>query len=231
MRKILVLEDEAAIREFVVINLRRAGYTIVEAESGEQALELFAQNPDLDIALLDVMLPGIDGFEVAKKMRAQNPAVGIILLTAKTQEIDKVTGFLSGADDYVTKPFSPSELLARVDALYRRLSLSRRDEGKIYRSGPFVVDLISRSCTKNNLPIDLTQVEFLLMKTFLENKNVALSRAMLLEKVWGGVGGEEKTVDVNMRRLRMKIEDDPSNPRYITTLWGFGYKWTEGSPA
>lgn len=228
MRKILVLEDEATIREFVVINLKRSGYTVVEAGSGEEALALLAANPDVDIALCDIMLPGIDGFEVARTIRTNNQQIGIILLTAKTQETDKVTGFMSGADDYVTKPFSPSELLARVDALYRRLSLSKRDEGKTYVSGPFTVDLVSRTCTKNNVPIDLTQVEFMLIKTFMENKNVALSRAMLLDKVWGaGHSGEEKTVDVNMRRLRMKIEDDPSEPKYITTLWGFGYKWCE----
>ena len=228
MRKILVLEDEATIREFVVINLRRSGYTVVEAETGEMALELLRANSDTDIALLDVMLPGIDGIEVSRQMRAANPQLGIILLTAKTQESDKVTGFMSGADDYITKPFSPSELLARVDALYRRLSFSKRDEGKVYRSGPFALDLVSRTCTKDNIPIELTQVEFMLMKVFLENKNVALSRAMLLNKVWGDdSNSEEKTVDVNMRRLRMKIEDTPSEPKYITTLWGFGYKWTE----
>ena len=227
MRKILVLKDEATIREFVVINLKRAGYTVTEAETGEQALEILRTENDVDIALLDVMLPGIDGFEVARRLRSLSQQIGIILLTAKTQETDKVTGFMSGADDYVTKPFSPSELLARVDALYRRMSLSRRDDGKTYFSGPFVLDLVSRTLTKNNIPIELTQVEFMLMKTFMENKNVALSRAMLLEKVWGSEhGGEEKTVDVNMRRLRMKIEDDPSQPRYISTLWGFGYKWT-----
>jgi DNA-binding response OmpR family regulator len=228
MRKILVLEDEATIREFVVINLKRSGYTVVEAGNGEDALSLLAANPDIDIALCDIMLPGIDGFEVARTIRSSNQQIGIILLTAKTQETDKVTGFMSGADDYITKPFSPSELLARVDALYRRLSLSKRDENKTYVSGPFTVDLVSRTCTKNNVPIDLTQVEFMLIKTFMENKNVALSRAMLLDKVWGvGHSGEEKTVDVNMRRLRMKIEDDPSDPKYITTLWGFGYKWCE----
>ena len=115
-----------------------------------------------------------------------------------------------------------------MDALYRRLSFSKRDEGKVYRSGPFALDLVSRTCTKDNIPIELTQVEFMLMKVFLENKNVALSRAMLLNKVWGDdSSSEEKTVDVNMRRLRMKIEDTPSEPKYITTLWGFGYKWTE----
>lgn len=229
MRKILVLEDESTIREFVVINLKRSGYTVVEAETGMQALEQLKANSDTDIALLDVMLPDINGFEVSKTMRSTNQQLGIILLTAKTQETDKVTGFMSGADDYITKPFSPSELLARVDALYRRLSLSKRDEGKVYQSGPFTIDLVSRSCTKNNIPIDLTQVEFMLMKVFMENKNVALSRTMLLNKVWGNdSSAEEKTVDVNMRRLRMKIEDDPSDPRYISTLWGFGYKWTAG---
>ena len=226
MRKILVLEDEAAIREFVVLNLKRNGYSVVEAKTGEEAVKQAKYHTDIDIALLDVMLPGISGYEVAKILRASAPQMGIIMLTAKTQETDKVTGFMAGADDYVTKPFSPSELLARVDALYRRLSFSRKEEISALKSGPFVMDLVSRVCTKNGEPIELTQVEFSIVKVFLENKNVALSRAEILKKVWGKEGkGEEKIVDVNMRRLRMKIEDDPSIPKYIATLWGFGYKW------
>lgn len=230
MKKILVLEDEDAIREFVVINLKRAGYNILEAATGEEAISVFDREKDIDIAVLDIMLPGIDGFAVAKYLREKNMSIGIILLTAKTQEMDKMSGFVSGADDYITKPFSTSDLLMRVDALYRRVCISRHEEPEqVYMSGPFKLNLVSRTFTKNDKPIELTQVEFLIMKCFLENRNVALSREQILDKVWGEeYPGEVKTVDVNMRRLRMKIEDDPSVPKYIQTLWGFGYKWGSG---
>lgn len=224
MKKVLVLEDEASIREFVVLNLKRSGYSVIETKTGEEAVLQARENPDLDIALLDVMLPGISGVEVAKTLRNTNPAVGIIMLTAKTQETDKVTAFMAGADDYVTKPFSPSELMARVDALYRRLNYGKK-ENNSYVSGPFELDLSSRTFSKNGQKLELTHVEFLIMKTLMENKNIALSRADILNKVWGKEQGDVKTVDVNMRRLRLKIEDNPSEPKYIATLWGFGYKW------
>ncbi len=226
MRKVLVLEDEAAIRDFVVLNLKRNGYSVVEAASGEEAVKQAKLNTDIDIAVLDVMLPGLSGIEVAKVLRASTPQIGIIMLTAKTQETDKVTGFMAGADDYVTKPFSPSELLARVDALYRRLSFGKKKEVNALKAGDIELDPVKRTCIKNGEEIELTQIEFALMRVMLENKNVALPRADILKKVWGKEGqSEEKLVDVNMRRLRMKIEDDPSDPKYIITLWGFGYKW------
>lgn len=227
MKKILVLEDEANIRSFVVINLRRSGFDPIEAENGEQALEKLKLNSDICIALLDVMLPDIDGFEVCRRIRASGSKMGIIMLTAKSQEIDKVTGLMTGADDYVTKPFSPAELTARVDALIRRLGLDEDDKGSIQiTSGPFVLNTRNRSLSKDGVRLKVTQVEYLLMKLFMENPNKAMSREEILDAVWGdGFNGELKTVDVNIRRLRMKVENDPTEPEYITTVWGYGYKW------
>lgn len=227
MKKILVLEDEANIRSFVVINLRRSGYEPVEAGSGEEALEKLSDNPDVCIALLDVMLPDIDGFEVCRRIRASGSKMGIIMLTAKSQEIDKVTGLMTGADDYVTKPFSPAELTARVDALVRRLGLDE-DEKKPYElvSGPFVLNTRNRTLEKGGKRLRLTQIEYQLMKLFMDNPGKAMSREDILSAVWGEqFNGEYKTVDVNIRRLRIKIEADPTEPEYLTTVWGYGYKW------
>ena len=230
MKRILTVEDETSIREFVVINLKRAGYTVFEAGSGEEALALFEEhNGDFDVVLLDVMLPGIDGFTVCKKLREQSGTMGIIMLSAKSQEMDKVSGLMLGADDYVTKPFSPSELLARVDAIHRRVIAAEHASAadKIV-SGPFSLNLKSRTLVKNGESIELTQVEFQLMELFMNNPNIALARGDILGRVWGeNYFGDEKIVDVNMRRLRMKLEDDPSKPKYILTVWGFGYKWIE----
>lgn len=232
MKKILVCEDEAVIRDFVVINLQRSGYETVDVGSGEEALEAFQKaGGDFDVALLDLMMPGIDGFTVCKQLREQSDTLGIIILTAKTQEMDKVRGLMLGADDYVTKPFSPSELVARVDAVYRRVSMARtpKRDSQLMVSGRFVLDLKSRTLLKDNKPVDLTQVEYQLMEYFFRNKNVALERKTILEQVWGSqYNGDEKIVDVNIRRLRIKIEEEPSKPTYIQTVWGFGYKWTEG---
>ena len=227
MKKVLVLEDEANIRSFVVINLNRAGYETIEAETGEQALEQLKKNPDIKVALLDIMLPDIDGFEVCRRIRATNNKIGIIMLTARTQEMDKVTGLMTGADDYVTKPFSPAELTARIDALYRRAGGDEPDagEGEISQP-PFLLNTRNRTLEKNGQRIKLTQVEYNIVKFFMDNPGKALSREEILDKVWGrDYFGEVKIVDVNIRRLRIKIEDDPQNPTYITTVWGFGYKW------
>ncbi len=225
MKKILVLEDEANIRSFVVINLDRAGYETIEAGTGEEALELLRQYPDVRVALLDIMLPDMDGFEVCRRIRASNATIGIIMLTARTQEMDKVTGFMTGADDYVTKPFSPAELTARIDALYRRIGGESMDEGEI-RQPPFTLNTRKRILEKRGQRIKLTQVEYGIMKLFMENPSRALSREEILHAVWGkDYLGELKIVDVNIRRLRVKIEDDPTSPTCITTIWGYGYKW------
>lgn len=231
MKRILVCEDETAIREFVVINLKRAGYEVLEAGSGEEAIKKYdAEQGNVDIALLDIMLPGMDGFAVCRELRQRSDTIGIIMLTARTQEMEKVGGLMMGADDYVTKPFSPSELMARVDALHRRAVAARsRQETNFLeeiKSGEFVLNLRSRTLKKRGVLVELTQVEFQIMEYFLTNTGKALSRTDILSRVWGqDYYGEEKIVDVNIRRLRMKIEDDASQPRYILTVWGLGYKW------
>jgi len=225
MKKVLVLEDEDNIRSFVVINLKRAGYEAIEAASGEEALEQLRRNQDIRVAILDIMLPDMDGFEVCRRIRASNSKIGIIMLTARTQEMDKVTGFMTGADDYVTKPFSPAELTARIDALYRRVGGERLDDGEINQP-PFSLNTRKRTLEKNGKPVKLTQVEYSIMKLFMDNPGKALSREEIWKTVWGeNYLGELKIVDVNIRRLRVKIEDEPTNPTYITTIWGYGYKW------
>lgn len=230
MKKILVVEDEATIREFVVINLQRAGYDVTEADCGEKALELYTENPNFDVAVLDIMMPGIDGISVCKELRRQSSEIGIIMLTAKTQEMDKITGLMTGADDYVTKPFSPTELVARVDAVYRRVALAQmRSESKFkeeLQSGDFILNIRNRTLLKRGVLVELTQVEFQIMEYFFSNPSTALSRMDILTHVWrNDYVGEEKIVDVNIRRLRMKVEDDPSIPQHILTVWGLGYKW------
>ena len=227
MKKILVLEDEDNIRSFVVINLRRSGFEPIEAENGNMALEKLKVNPDICLALLDVMLPDIDGFEVCRRIRASGSKIGIIMLTAKSQEIDKVTGLMTGADDYITKPFSPAELTARIDALVRRLGIDDDEKNSVeLRSGPFVLNTRNRTLERDGERLKLTQIEYLLMKLFIENPGRAMSREDILAAVWGSdFSGELKTVDVNIRRLRMKIELDPTEPEYLTTVWGYGYKW------
>lgn len=227
MKKILVLEDEPNIRSFVVINLRRNGYEPIEAANGAEAISQLEKNPDISLALLDVMLPDIDGFEVCRRIRASGSKIGIIMLTAKSQEIDKVTGLMTGADDYVTKPFSPAELTARVDALVRRLGNGANQKPSYeISSGPFLLNTRNRTLEKDCRRLKLTQIEYLLMKLFMENPGRAMSREDILRAVWGeDFTGELKTVDVNIRRLRIKIESDPTEPEYLTTVWGYGYKW------
>lgn len=233
MKKVMVAEDEAAIREFIVINLRRSGYEVLEAENGAQALTLYETNGDaIDVAILDIMMPETDGLTVCRMLREKDKNIGIIMLTAKTQEMDKITGLMVGADDYVTKPFSPSELMARVDAIYRRVSMNKahvekpQDSSYILTSGIFSLNLRNRTLTKNGRLIQLTQVEFQIMEYLLSNQGAALDRDDILARVWGeNYFGEDKVVDVNIRRLRMKIEDVPSNPVHLTTVWGMGYKW------
>lgn len=232
MKCVLIAEDEASIRDFVVINLKRSGYEVIEAENGEEAIEKFNKfYNQIDVAILDIMMPIVDGLEVCKHIREKSKRVGIIMLTARTQEMDKVTGLMVGADDYVTKPFSPSELMARIDAIYRRVSLTvdntvdNTPESAISLN-EFVLDLRSHTLTKYGEPIELTQVEFQIMEFFFANPNVALERNEILKFVWGDTYfGDEKVVDVNVHRLRNKVEDEPSQPKHLTTVWGMGYKW------
>ena len=226
MKKVLILEDEVNIRSFVVINLKRAGYDAIEAGTGREALEKIQEHPDIGVAILDIMLPDIDGVEVCRNIRAMSKQIGIIMLTARAQEMDKVTGLMTGADDYVTKPFSPAELTARIDALYRRLGGDNNATSELLTQGPFVMNIRNHTLEKNGSRIRLTQVEYSILKLYMQNPGRALSREDILAAVWGrDYEGELKIVDVNIRRLRIKIEDDTANPTYITTVWGFGYKW------
>ncbi len=232
MKKILIVEDEAAIREIVALNLRMAKFDVTEAQNAEQALAVFDNS--YDIAILDVMLPGMNGFSLCENLRRLSATMGIIILSAKSLEDDKIKGLSIGADDYMTKPFSVSELLARVEALWRRVNRAESSaleemagaDGTCIISGCFKLDQKSRFLYKNEEPIDLTQVEFQIMELFLTNTGVALVREKILEGVWGEhYYGDVKIVDVNIRRLRMKIEEEPSNPKHILTVWGYGYRW------
>ncbi len=230
MKRIMIVEDEAAIREFESINLKRVGYSVVEAGSAEEALNIFDNDTEgFDIALLDISMPGMDGFTLCKELRRRTETLGIIMLTARTQEMDKITGLMNGADDYITKPFSPTELLARVDSLYRRVEMYAPKATPVSDDitlGEFVLNLRKRTLLKNGKNIELTQVEFQMIEYFFTNPDVALGRTDILNKVWGSnYFGEEKIVDVNIRRLRMKVEDDPSVPTRLVTVWGMGYKW------
>ena len=224
-KKVLVLEDEDNIRAFVVINLKRAGYETVEFALGEEAAAYLRDSRDVAIAILDVMLPDVNGFDVCRRIRGMGSKIGIIMLTAMGQESDRVTGLMTGADDYVTKPFSVAELVARVDALYRRVCGAGFQSDSLI-SGDYELNLRSRELKCRGKKIELTQVEYLLMKTFLENPDKALSRDTIMGLVWGPeYQGDLKVVDVNIRRLRLKIEEDAAAPRHIVTVWGYGYKW------
>ena len=232
MKRVLLVEDEDSIREMVALNLKMAGWEVLEAPRAERALELMHQSQPCDAALLDIMLPGMDGLSLCETIRRDNSAIGIIMVSAKGQEEDKIRGLSIGADDYITKPVSVSELIARLEALARRVRRTAAAEGKAVEepdqlvSGPFVLDEKSRVLYKSGKPIDLTQVEFQIMELFFKNPATALVREKILEGVWGaGYYGDVKIVDVNIRRLRMKIEDEPSNPQHILTVWGYGYRW------
>ena len=231
MKRVLVVEDEASIREMVALNLKMAGWEVVEAPSAERALELMHHGEECDAALLDIMLPGMDGLSLCETIRRENNEIGIIIVSAKGQESDKIRGLSIGADDYITKPFSVSELVARLEALTRRIKrggvpTKPAEEQEQLISGPFVLDEKSRMLYKNGTAIDLTQVEFQIMELFFRNPGTALVREKILEGVWGkNYFGDVKIVDVNIRRLRMKIEDEPSSPQHILTVWGYGYRW------
>lgn len=223
---ILIVEDEESIRRFIKINLERAGYIVREAGSGEEGIEI-ARSEHIDILVLDIMLPGIDGFETCKILREEFPSLGIIMLTAKTQDVDKIMGLEYGTDDYMTKPFNPMELVLRIKSLVRRMESSEEDTDDRYLEfKPFKVDLYSRKFFKNNNEMDLTPTEFSIVKIFMENPGRAFSRDEILNMVWGyDFVGDSKIVDVNIRRLRSKIELNASEPKFIETVWGIGYRW------
>lgn len=230
MARILVVEDEDNIGEVIELNLALAGHSVIRISSGEAAVDIVnSDSKGFDIALLDIMLPGMNGVELCDYIRSNDDGIGIIMLSAKSQEQDKVAALSTGADDYITKPFGVNELQARISALMRRMNKREKTAVKddLLVSGPFSLNLSSRVLTKRDVVIDLTSVEFSIMELFFKNEGVALTREKILEGVWGeNYYGDIKIVDVNIRRLRMKIEEDPSSPEYIVTVWGFGYRWT-----
>jgi len=226
MANILVLEDQIEIREFIVINIKRQNHEVFVAGTGEEALNI-VRKESIDLAVLDIMLPGIDGLEVCKQIRRNNKYMGIIMLTAKGLDSDKEEGFLSGADDYIMKPFSPKELILRIDAILRRVDMLKSDTDARYSKGPFDIDYDSRMLTKNGEEVELTQIEFSIISFLTKNEDKSISREEMLDEVWGeNFYGSFKIVDVNIRRIRKKIEDDPSDPKYIKTIWGYGYRWS-----
>ena len=227
-RKILIIEDEAAIRGFVKVGFQRGDYLILEAETGEEGIKI-AREEEPDIVILDIMLPGMDGFEVCKILREEFPSMGIIMLTARNLDMDKIMGLEYGADDYMVKPFNPLELVLRAEAVMRRLKADEIGEAKDkLESGPFVIELDSQKVLKNGKEIETTPKEYQLLKLFVENPGKAFSREQLLKTVWGyEFVGDSRIVHVHIRRLRKKIEDVPSKPEYIETVWGTGYRWKE----
>lgn len=228
MTKILLVEDEVSIRKFIKINLEREGFEVFEAGSGEEGLEI-AEREKPAIVLLDIMLPGMDGFEVCDKLRKSFPHLGIIMLTAKAEDYDKIMGLQSGTDDYLTKPFNPTELTLRIKSLERRLGTDSKEEKKGERfleSGIFKVDVYGHKFYKNGVEVELTPTEHEIVKFFITNANRALSRDEILNAVWGEEFlGDSKIVDVNIRRLRSKVEEDAAHPVFIETVWGVGYRW------
>lgn len=226
---ILVVEDEEPIRKFIKINLERNGFNVLEAASGEKGLEL-ARQEKVDLVVLDIMLPGIDGFQTCKILRQEHPNIGIIMLTAKSQDIDKIMGLEYGTDDYMVKPFNPMELVLRIRSLIRRIDPDENlvDDDNLIINGPFRMDVYSRKFFKNNEEIELTPTEFSIIKLFIEKPGKAFSRDEILNTIWGyDFVGDSKIVDVNIRRIRSKIEDNSRDPKYIETVWGIGYRWTK----
>lgn len=222
---VLIVEDEESIRKFIKINLIRNRFSVLEAQSGEEALKII-KNSNVKVVILDVMLPKMDGFEVCIKIREITSEIIIIILTARGQDMDKIMGFEFGADDYMVKPFNPVELIARIKAILRRTEKFKDSLDKIISNGIFRLDMKSNIFYKDTRKIELTPTEFLLIKILMQDAGKAFSRDEILNKVWGNdYFGDVKTVDVNIRRLREKIEEVPSLPKYIETVWGIGYRW------
>ena len=222
--RILIAEDEPKLLSILCDYFKSKGDIPCPAKDGMEALEL-AENGIFDGVLLDIMMPKMDGRSVCRALRRFSD-VPIIFLTALSDEDDKLLGYELGADDYVTKPFSPAELTARIDALYRRIGGEHGMDTELLAQGPFVMNTRNHTLEKAGNRIRLTQVEYSILKLFMQNPGRALSREDILAAVWGrDYEGELKIVDVNIRRLRIKIEDDTATPTYITTVWGFGYKW------
>ncbi len=232
MKKILILEDEMSIREYLVINFKRAGFDVVAAATGGEAINAYNENPDIQVAVLDVMLPDINGFEVCRKIREKSKAVGIIMLSAKDMDEDVLSGFISGADDYMKKPVSTTILLAKVEALYRRIVNSAAsvpvptETVELKGDKVFEINEASKIITKRKIRLNLSPVEYKILKFFIDNPNKIITRDELLKSIWGeNFTTGSDIVNVNIKRLRQKIEDDPASPMFLQTEWGVGYKW------
>ena len=227
MRKVLVLEDEENIRSFVVINLKRAGYETIEAGTGEEALAALKANPSIKVALLDIMLPGIDGFEVCRRIRAMDNKIGIIMLTARTQEMDKVTGLMTGADDYVTKPFNPIEVMARVKSQLRRfLQLGGGTvRSNVLHIGGIELDDDAKTVKLDGEAVNLTPKEYDILRFLMQNPGKVFSPSEIYRRVWDDLPlNADNALAVHIRHIREKIEYNPAEPRYLKVVWGMGYK-------
>ena len=223
-KKILVVDDEKLIVKGICFSLEQEGMEVDCAYDGEEALE-YAKKCEYDLVLLDVMLPKLDGFQVCQQIREFSD-MPVVMLTAKSEDMDKILGLEYGADDYIIKPFNPMELLLRIKALLRRISDYEEKKGII--QGKFKLDIYAKRIFKNNKEIDLTPKEYSIIKLFIENPNKAFSRDELMDLVWGeDYIGDPKIVDVNIRRLRSKIECSSLNEKFIETIWGFGYRWRD----
>ena len=222
-RKILICEDEDAIREFEVINLQRSGYEVVDVSCGEDAIRVFDEQGDsFSVAILDIMMPGIDGFAVCKHIREKNNTLGIIMLSAKGEIFDKVLGLELGADDYMAKPFNPLELVARVKALLRRADAQTSE----LRRGELLLNLSSHELWKNDRQITLTPMEYKLLSLMMKNPGRIFTKAQLYENINGEFfESDENTIMVHISKLRDKIETDPKQPVYIKTVRGVGYRF------
>ena len=218
-----MVDDDHTVREVVVSYLRASKYDVVEAADGETALKEMRTQP-ADLVVLDLMLPGIDGLEVCQRLR-QTSDVPVIMLTALGSETDRVVGLEHGADDYVTKPFSPRELVLRVDSVLRRAGERAAPTGGTVADGDLIVDSGKHQATRDGAPLALTGREFDLLRFLLENPGQAFSREELLQRVWGWSFGDQSTVTVHVRRLREKVETDPTRPTRLVTVWGVGYRW------
>ncbi|WML33366.1 response regulator transcription factor [Clostridium sp. OS1-26] len=226
--KILVVEDEANIRSFLVVNLSISDFHVIEASSGEEALKICKTDMP-DVAILDIMLPGIDGYELCQKLRERSENMAIIMLTAKGQDMDKIVGLDLGADDYMVKPFNPMELISRIRAILRRVKATSKTKNEdVISIKNLKLNKYSQKLYKDDIELNLTNRESALMIVFMENLDKAFTRDELLNLAWGeDFFGDYKTVDVHVRRLREKIEEDPSNPEFIKTVWGHGYRFTK----
>ncbi len=225
MAHILIVDDEPVIVDSLAYSLRREGYEVSIAENGPDALDLFERDHP-DLIVLDIMLPGLDGLEVCKRLRLKS-TVPIIMLTARSDEVDKILGLEIGADDYLPKPFSFRELLARIRSLFRRVALDQQsDGGSMLKIGNLMIDGVARKAIKNQLEIQLSAREFDLLYFLMSQAGRACSRQELLNQVWGMEwSGDPRTLEVHIRWLRLKIEDDPTNPGYIQTVRGYGYRF------